>query len=60
MLEIRGLQGYREIPIIAVTGYASIGDRERLLQIGFTEYIPKPFDRETIAAVMTELFPKGI
>ena len=59
MLEIRRLQGYHDIPIIAVTGYASIGDRERLIQIGFSGYIPKPFDRETISMVMNGLFPKS-
>ncbi|MCK9203509.1 MAG: ATP-binding protein [Bacteroidales bacterium] len=58
MLEIRGLPGNQYLPVIAVTGYASIGDRERLIQIGFTEYIPKPFDKETIATVMNNLFPK--
>jgi len=59
MLEIRRLPGNRDIPIVAVTGYASIGDRERLLQIGFSGYIPKPFDREAISIVMNELFPKS-
>ncbi len=58
MLEIRKRPDYRNVPILAVTGYASIGDKDRLLSIGFTGYIPKPFDRETIAEVMTELFGK--
>ena len=56
MLEIRKRPDYREVPILAVTGYASIGDRERLLSLGFNGYIPKPYDRETIAAVLHDLF----
>jgi CheY-like chemotaxis protein len=31
-----------EIPVIAVTSYAMIGDREIFLSQGFDEYIPKP------------------
>ncbi len=57
MLEIRKRPDYYETPILAVTGYASIGDRERLISIGFTGYIPKPYDKVTIAAMMMELFP---
>lgn len=57
MLEIRKRPDYAKIPIIAVTGYASIGDRDRLLTIGFDEYLPKPFDRDKIADLMSEFFP---
>ena len=56
MLEIRKRPEYRDTPILAVTGYASIGDHERFTNIGFNGYIPKPFDKATIAATMTELF----
>ncbi|MBA4252278.1 MAG: hypothetical protein C0442_11230 [Chlorobiaceae bacterium] len=34
------------IPIVAVTGYALIGDRQNFLKMGFDEYIEKPFDKE--------------
>jgi CheY-like chemotaxis protein len=56
MLEIRKRPEYHNTPILAVTGYASIGDHERFINIGFNGYIPKPFDKATIAATMTELF----
>jgi two-component system, cell cycle response regulator DivK len=35
------------IPIIAVTSYAMVGDRERILAAGATGYIEKPIDPET-------------
>ncbi len=36
-----------DIPIIAVTSYAMVGDRERILAAGATGYIEKPIDPET-------------
>jgi len=57
MLEICKRPDYRKVPFIAVTGYASIGDRDRLLSIGFAAYLPKPFSKDKIAALMEELLP---
>lgn len=54
--EIRKQPGNSRIPIIAVTGYASLGDRERFLKDGFTEYIKKPIDREEIRVVLERIF----
>lgn len=36
-----------KIPIIAVTSYAMVGDRERILAAGATGYIEKPINPET-------------
>ena len=56
MQEIRKQPENNRIPIIAVTGYASLGDRERFLKDGFTEYIRKPIDREEIRTVLERIF----
>lgn len=36
-----------DIPIIAVTSYAMVGDRERILSAGANGYIEKPINPET-------------
>jgi CheY-like chemotaxis protein len=56
MQEIRKQPGNSKIPIIAVTGYATYGDRERFLKDGFTEYIRKPIDRDEIRQVLERFF----
>jgi len=38
------------VPIIAVTSYAMMGDRERILAAGATGYIEKPINPETFVA----------
>lgn len=43
--EIRGLHNYQSTPVIAITAFAMTGDREEFLNMGFTEYISKPFNK---------------
>lgn len=41
--KLRTMQGYDQTPVIAMTGHALSGDRQRFLEAGFTDYIGKPF-----------------
>lgn len=50
--EIRKLSGYKDIPIIAVTGYTLEEDKEKLIQTGCTHYIAKPFDQAEILKLL--------
>jgi CheY-like chemotaxis protein len=39
---VRTIGRFRDLPIIAVTGKVVTGERERCLEAGATDYIPKP------------------
>jgi two-component system cell cycle response regulator DivK len=45
--ELKNHAEMKDVPIIAVTSYAMVGDRERILAAGATGYIEKPIDPET-------------
>jgi CheY-like chemotaxis protein len=46
----------KAIPRVAVTAYAMVGDRERVLRAGFQGYIAKPIEPTTFAAQITAFF----
>ena len=47
-----------KVPIIAVTSYAMVGDRENILAAGATGYIEKPINPETFVAEIIQYLPK--
>ncbi|WP_027359835.1 response regulator [Desulforegula conservatrix] len=46
------------VPIIAVTSYAMVGDREHILAAGATGYIEKPINPETFVAEIIRYLSK--
>lgn len=46
--KMREDEHYRNIPFVAVTGYATEQDRINILEEGFEYHLPKPFEREQI------------
>jgi signal transduction histidine kinase/ActR/RegA family two-component response regulator len=59
MKRIKENNGYKDIPFVAITGYARFGDKEKLLEEGCTHYLSKPFLKETLVGLITELLYKG-
>jgi two-component system, cell cycle response regulator DivK len=44
---LRANPALADVPIVAVTSYAMVGDRERILAAGCNGYIEKPIDPDT-------------
>jgi len=51
---IKSIEKYKYTPIVAVTGYAMLAERNRLLSEGFNYYLQKPFEKIDLL----ELFSK--
>ncbi len=54
---LRAIEPLRAVPIIAVTSYAMVGDREKALAAGCNGYIEKPINPETFATEIARFGP---
>jgi len=53
--EIRKIQDYEKIPIIAITAYAMHGDKEKFVNGGCSHYLSKPFSNNVLKKLVTDL-----
>ena len=51
---IRAAETVDKVPIVAVTSYAMVGDREKALAAGCTGYIEKPINPETFVGEVNQ------
>ncbi len=56
--ELKNMPEYKGVPVIAVTAYAMVGDREVFLEAGCTDYISKPFTRSALKALVDHAIAK--
>ncbi len=56
---LRKLEGWRDLPVIAVTAMAMQGDRDRCLEAGANDYASKPLDIDGLVESIQSLLEKG-
>lgn len=54
---LRKLDSLKNVPIVAVTSYAMVGDREKCIAAGCNGYIEKPINPETFANEVSTFLP---
>lgn len=53
---LKGSQETKHIKVIALTSFAMVGDRERMLKAGFDDYIQKPIDTRELPKIIKKYF----
>lgn len=56
--ELRADSAYDDVPIIALTAHAMAGDKERVMEAGFSGYIAKPFSVATLVLDIQNILAK--
>jgi len=46
-----------KVPVIAITALAVMGDRDKLIDMGFDDYIPKPIDMRFLQQTLERFIP---
>jgi PAS domain S-box-containing protein len=50
---IKQIDSYKETPIVAITAFAMVGDKEEFLAAGCTHYISKPFEKKELIEMIS-------
>jgi len=57
---IRSIPDRDAVPVIAVTSFAMVGDRDRAIEAGFDHYLTKPIDPESFAEEIDAWLPEQL
>ena len=56
---LRADRRWRRVPLVALTAFSMIGDRERILEAGFDGYLSKPITPEGFAGEVARFLTPG-
>ena len=56
--KIRLIPAYERVPVIAVTGYTTSADKNRIFSSGCTHYLGKPFTKNQLLHIIQEAVPE--
>ena len=56
---LRTLPKYKNVPVIAVTAHAMVGDKEKFISSGFDDYLSKPFSKNDLIKKVHYWFEQG-
>ena len=51
---------YKDIPIVAISGYAMDQNKEKLIRAGFNGYIQKPIEVQTVLATLRQYLENDV
>jgi CheY-like chemotaxis protein len=54
------VEGYKHMPIIAVTANALLGDREKCFDAGMSDYLTKPITKKSVVNILKKWLPNAI
>lgn len=57
---VKNNEALKNIPLIALTAYSMVGDREKILSSGFDYYISKPIDPEFFIRDIQHCIDRGV
>ena len=57
---IRAMEAFRTLPIIALTSKAMVGDREKVLAAGCSDFVPKPVDNDQLLEALVRFLSKRV
>src|SRR3989304_4241727 len=55
--KIKSKSQYKNVPFVALTAFAMAGDKERLLNAGFNEYVSKPLEVHEFVIKVEKKYP---